>query len=111
MTDLVDAIFEIAKKNPEGFTVEIPSLKPVTSGFIAACKETQNCFGKESLKKVVKYSLENGNVVGGWKNPENKKYYFDSSKVFDNLEDAIAFGKANEQLAIIDLSSITEIWI
>jgi fructokinase len=51
MTDLVDAIFEIAKKNPEGFTVEVPSLKPVTSGYIAACKETQSCFGKQGLKR------------------------------------------------------------
>jgi fructokinase len=60
---------------------------------------------------VIDYSLAKGNVVGGWKNTENRKYYFDSSKVFDDLDDAIAFGKANEQLAVIDLYTITEIWL
>jgi fructokinase len=53
MTYLVDAIFEIAKQNPDGFTIEVPSLKPVTSGFISACEETQNCFGRLGLEKVI----------------------------------------------------------
>jgi fructokinase len=111
MTHLVEAIFEIAQKSPDGFTVEVPSLKPVISGYIAACQNTQNCFGRKGLEKVLKHALENGNVVGGWKNTGNGKYYFDSSKVFNDKEAAIAFGKANGQLAIIDLSSITEIWL
>ncbi|GHT13965.1 hypothetical protein AGMMS4956_10970 [Bacteroidia bacterium] len=54
MANLVDAILEVAKQNPDGFTIEIPSLKSVTSGFVAACQETQNCFGRKGLEKYDK---------------------------------------------------------
>jgi len=109
MTQLVDAIFEIAKQSPDGFTVEVPSLKPVTSGFISACEETQNCFGRAGLEKVISHALEHGKVVGGWQNTENRKYYFDSNTVFTDKDEAIRFGKENRQIAIFDLDSLTEI--
>jgi len=48
-------------------------------------------------------------VVGGWKNSDNRKYYFDSITVFENRDEAIRFGKENNQLAIFDLDSLTEI--
>jgi len=109
MTSLVDAILGIAKQNPEGFTVEVPSLKPVTSGFISACQETQNCFGRAGLEKVLNHALEHRNVVGGWQNTEDRKYYFDSSAVFTDRDTAIEFGRKNKQIAIFDLDSLTEI--
>ena len=109
MTHLIEAIFEIAKQNPEGFTVEVPSLEPVTSGFVSASLETQNSFGRAGLKRVVNHALEHGKVVGGWKNSDNRKYYFDSITVFENRDEAIRFGKENNQLAIFDLDSLTEI--
>ena len=62
MTQLIDAIFEIAKQNPEGFTVEVPSLEPVTSGFVSASSDTQNCFGRSGLKRVVSHALDHGKV-------------------------------------------------
>ncbi|MDR0725599.1 MAG: hypothetical protein LBF59_06295 [Prevotellaceae bacterium] len=43
--------------------------------------------------------------MGGWKNYKNQQYYFDSSKVFDNPEDAIQWGIENRQIAIFDLTS------
>jgi len=109
MKYLTNAILEIAKENPDGFTVEVPSLKPVMSGFISACFETQNCFGRDGLEKVICHALEHGRVVGGWRNTENRKYYFDSSSVFIDKETAIEFGRKNKQIAIFDLDSLTEI--
>lgn len=110
MTDLMTAILEIAGKNPEGFTVEVPSLKPVTEGgYIVASLETQNSFGKRGLSKVLEHALENGNVVGGWKNTGDGKFYFDSCKIFKDKGKAIEFAKANKQIAIFDLDTMTEI--
>ena len=109
MTHLVDAILAIARQSPEGFTVEVPSLQPVTGGFISACQETQNCFGRSGLEKVISHALEHGKVVGGWQNTENRKYYFDSSVVFADRDAAIEFGRKNKQIAIFDLDSLTEI--
>jgi hypothetical protein len=43
--------------------------------------------------------------MGGWFNPENDSFYFDSVKLFESVEDAIAFGKENQQIAIYDLTN------
>jgi fructokinase len=112
MEILLDAIKKIAERKPDGFTIRvIPSLKFLKSGYIAAYLETQNCFGDEGLKKVLKHALEHEGIVGGWKNSENKQYYFDSSKVFDNLEDAIKFAGENKQIAIFYLNEQKQIWL
>ena len=109
MADLVNAILTIAKRNPDGFTVEVPSLQSVTSGFISACEETQNCFGRSGLEKVVNHALEHGRVVGGWRNTEDGKYYFDSSTVFTDRDAAVEFGRKNKQIAIFDMDNLIEI--
>ena len=84
-------IEKIAKENPEGFTVKLPEMSWVISGYIAAYKDTQNCFGAEGLKKAVEHALNHDKIVGGWMNEENKLFYFDSSKVFKSLDEAVQF--------------------
>ena len=111
MKDLFSAIQKIAQENPEGFTVRIPSLEWVIEGYIAAYKDTQNCFGDEGLKKVIRHALDHALIVGGWLNEENKMFYFDSSKTFETLDKAIQFGKDNNQIAIFDLNTFREIRI
>lgn len=109
MKYLINAILEIAKQNPDGFTVKLPTLEHVTNGFIAAYAETQNCFNVDGLEKVLKHALEHGQVVGGWLNTENNFFYFDSSKVFETESEAVEFGKQNQQIAIFDLNELREI--
>ncbi|NDV56936.1 hypothetical protein [Bacteroides sp. 519] len=109
MNNLIDAILEIAKQNPGGFTVKLPTLEWVTKGYVCAYIETQNCFDREGLEKVVKHALENSQIVGGWLDAENNLYYYDSSRVFDTENEAIEFGRQNKQLAIFDLNNFREI--
>jgi fructokinase len=109
MTSLFQAIKKIAEQNPDGFTVRVPELTPLKNGYIVAYRETQNCFGDQGLTKVLKHALEHERIVGGWKNEENEYYYYDSSNVFDNPEDAIRFGIENQQIAIFDLTLQREI--
>ena len=111
MNELIDSVWEYAQNNPYGFTLNIDTLKPVKFGICVAFKETQNSFGKESLKKVIDHALANGKTVGGWLNDEDGNYYFDSVKVFKNaeLKEAIEFGRLNEQLAVFDLTNLNEI--
>lgn len=109
MKYLINAILEIAKQNPDGFTVKLPTLEHVTNGFICAYAETQNCFDVDGLEKVIKHALENGLIVGGWFDTESNLFYFDSSKVFETESEAIEFGKQNQQIAIFDLNNLREI--
>jgi fructokinase len=109
MTQLFEAIKQIAEDNPDGFTVRIPTLEYLTDGYIAAYLETQDCFGDAGLMKVLEHAAAHDNIVGGWRNNENKQYYFDSSKVFDNRDEAIKFGRENKQIAIFDMYAFREI--
>ncbi|MDR1553344.1 MAG: hypothetical protein LBS69_07780 [Prevotellaceae bacterium] len=109
MTHLFEAIKQIAKENPDGFTVKIPSLEWVIDGYIAAYLETQNCFGDEGLLRVLEHASKHDKIVGGWKNKDNKQFYFDSDKQFPGKEDAIEFGRKQKQIAIFDLQTFREI--
>lgn len=103
---MIKELIKIAEANPDGFTVKLPELKRVTQGYVSAYKETQNCFGIEGLKKAVKHAEENDNVVGGWLNEKNREFYFDSCKILENEEEAVEFGRENEQIAIFDLTNL-----
>ena len=106
---LTDKILDFAKNNKDGFTLNIRTMELVTAGYMVSYKETQNSFKDIDIQRVISHALKHDCVVGGWFNETDGKYYFDSSKVFDNLEDAIDFGIKNEQLAIFDIDNMREI--
>jgi len=109
MTHLFNAIKKIAAECPDGFTVRVPEMEFVISGYVVAYEETQNCFGDDGLRKVLAHALAHDKIVGGWLNLDNRQYYFDSSRVFETLEEAKAFGLANNQIAFFDLYAFREI--
>lgn len=113
MKQLIDGVWDYSLINPNGFTLNIETMKPVKYGISVAYEETQDSFGKESLNKVINHALEHSKTVGGWYDTESNRYYFDSVKVFRNSEisKAIEFAKENNQLAVYDLTNITEIRI
>lgn len=110
---LIDRVWEYSLNNPDGFTLNIETMKPVKYGISVAYLETQNSFGKESLKKVINHALKLNKTIGGWFNSDNGFYYFDSVRIFKNseIDKAIEFAKQNEQLAIFDLTNLKEIII
>jgi fructokinase len=111
--ELVNYVWDYAAQHPDGFTLDIQTKEPVTSGISVAYFETQNSFGKESLVKVVEHALNHEKVVGGWFNGEDSLYYFDSDRIFAEgaYDEAIAFAKENLQLSIYDLTNDSLIWI
>jgi hypothetical protein len=111
MDNLISRVWEYAQNNPDGFTLNIETMKPVKFGIIAAHKATQNSFGKQSLENVISHALENDKIIGGWLNAENEMFYFDSCKIFSNkeLQKAIEFANENDQIAIYDLTNGREI--
>lgn len=106
MEQLFEAIEMIVKANPDGFTVDLTTLKKITKGISVAYLETQNSFGEEGLKRVLNHALMHEKKVGGWFNEENKMFYFDSIRIFTNLEKAKLFGRENNQIAIFDISQM-----
>lgn len=104
MKDLINEVWQIAKQNPRGFTVTLPDLKPVTSGWCIGHRETQNSFGKKGLKKVIEHSLQTTKVVGGWKG-YNGKYYFDTVIIEADGRKAIDLKHEHGQQAVYNLET------
>ena len=115
---VISSVAAIAALNPEGFTVNAANLQPVTNGFAVALKRTQNSFGAEGLAKVANVIEElqasgnlNGRILafGGWYDSESGLFYYDATVIYQDREKAIEAGRANEQIAIFDLSNLEEI--
>jgi len=113
MEQLIERVWEYSQKNPDGFTLNLETLRPVKFGISVAYLETQDSHGIESLERVINHALQHGKIVGGWLNVENGKFYFDSVKIFKNSEQkfAEAFGISQNQIAIFDLTNLEEIKI
>ena len=113
MNDLISRVWEYSINNPDGFTINLETMKPLKYGIIVAYKETQNSFGKQQLQNVINHALKHEKIVGGWLNSDKGLFYFDSVKVFKNSEfkEAIKFAIENEQMAIFDLTNLNEIKI
>ena len=105
----VEQVKKVAEANADGFTFDIRAERMVTSGIVAAYAATQDTFGFERLAYVVEHAANNGGVVGGWLNRDNARFYFDSCRVFTDLAEAMAFGKAEGQIAIFDLDQMKEV--
>ena len=115
---VLSSVAAIAAINPDGFTVNAATLQPVNSGYAVALKRTQNSFGAEGLAKVANVIEElqasgnlNGRILafGGWYDSESGLYYYDATVIYQDREKAIEAGRANEQIAIFDLSNLEEI--
>lgn len=115
---LIKEVAAIAAMNPSGFTVDAATLQPVATGYAVAMKQTQKSFGVEGLKKVANTIEElqasgnqNGRALafGGWYDSESGLYYYDATVIYQDRGKAIEAGRANEQIAIFDLSNLEEI--
>ena len=115
---VISSVAAIAALNPDGFTVNAANLQPVKSGYAVALKKTQNSFGTDGLSKVANViaKLQNsGNLngrtlaFGGWYDSESGLYYYDATVIYQDREQAIEAGRANEQIAIFDLENLKEI--
>ena len=112
MNNLITTLTAIAAANPFGFTYNVEAGQIQTSGYAVALECTQNSFGLEGLENVLSVVLSGtsgASCVGGWMDNETGLYYFDATVIVEDRATAIALGRLNNQLAIFDLDTMTEI--
>ena len=104
--ELVNVIYAMGQMYPDGFTLDLNSMRQPTEGLIVSYKETQNSFDRQSIPAVIRHARKHNNLVGGWYNPENGRYYFDSNRAFpeDSLAAALAFARENGQHTVFSTS-------
>ena len=101
-------IQRIAKRNPEGYTVD-KKRKAISDGYSIAVKETQDSHGIRGLMRTTYHSLRHGLNFGGWLDTATGRYYYDSVVIEYDEDTAIAKGLKNEQIAIYNLTDGKEI--
>ena len=110
--ELVNVIYAMGQMYPDGFTLDLNTMRQPTEGLIVSYKETQNSFDRSSLPAVIRHARAHQNLVGGWYNPQNGRYYFDSNRMFpeDSLAAAVAFARENNQHTVYVVSKNVNIW-
>ena len=110
--ELVNVIYAMGQMYPDGFTLDLNTMRQPTEGLMVSYKETQNSFDRKSLPAVIKHARAHQNLVGGWYNAEEDRYYFDSTRCFpeDSLAAAVAFARANDQHTVYVASKDINIW-
>ena len=102
---MLELIKQLRAANPYGFTVTLPDLKPVTQGISVAYEETQDSHSDEEIQRCIDHALTNGKIIGGWFNAADGKFYYDSVRIFQDLEAAKAWGREQGQIAIYDITN------
>ena len=110
-TTIANQVWDFSQTHPDGFTLDIRTMTEPSQGIAVSYAETQNSHSRSALDWVVSHALAHDGFVGGWLNPENGLYYFDSTKLFPEtaLKDALLFGKENGQQSLFILSTYTSI--
>jgi len=106
--ELMQAIEEIAKENPEGFTLRITTMELVSTGIAVGHAETQHCYSRAGLYVCIEHALYNYGVIGGWRN-QNGEMQYDSVRMFKDLRAAVKWGRKQKQYAIFDIDNGWEI--
>ena len=108
---VADSVWTFSQTHPDGFTVNLSSMTEPTEGISVAYAATQSSHGRQALDAVVSHATAHEGFVGGWLDPSDSLFYFDSVRIFpeDSLEAAVNFGKSNLQKAIFKLSTGEEI--
>lgn len=97
--DLANVVYVMGQMYPEGFTLDLNTMRQPSAGLMVSYKETQSSFSRKSIREVIKHAHAHENIVGGWYDPDKGDYYFDSNKPFpeDSLAAALAFARENAQ--------------
>jgi hypothetical protein len=108
---IADRVWAFGQAHPDGFTIDVRTMAEPSEGIAVSYAATQGSHSREALGRVVDHALRHDGYAGGWYNPENGLYYFDSTRLFpeDRLEDALRFGRENGQHEVYILSTGTEV--
>ena len=111
MEEVVKRVWRFAQSRPDGFTVDVRTMKEPSEGIAVSYSATQRSHSRESLYFVVSHALGHDGYVGGWLDGETGLYYFDSTRLFpeDRLDEALAFARENNQTAVYIISTREEI--
>ena len=101
---MLNRIKRLRAANPYGFTVRLPNLEPVTEGISVAYAATQDSHTDRELAACLAHAQAHDQVIGGWLDTDGM-FYYDSVRIFTDLEAAKQWGRSEGQIAIYDITA------
>ncbi len=93
-----------------GFLRDTPESKEIFNGYIVSVKEVyklQRDIKPAELSSLINEAHRRGLLIGGWLHEGIR--YWELSRQFDSLEDALEDARSRNEIAIFDCSSMEEI--
>lgn len=108
---IFSALLTVAAANKCGYTVNKTNLRKVCTGYAVSVHETQNCFNRAGLRRVINYVSKHPeiNAFGGWYDKVTRRFYFDATIICDDVQTAKDLARIEKQIAFFCLDTCKEI--
>lgn len=107
---LAEDLLKYAKKNPDGFTVQIKNGKLVSVKPSKHKRYVVSTTNNDTVKKIkASFKKEYSGYAGGWFDKKSGRYYIDKNIILSNKKKAESVGVKHKQKAIFDLLKMKEI--
>ncbi len=108
MRDLLQQLAAIVTRK-DRFTFDLRGGCQVYTGIVAAYKTTRDSDHFTDLPLVIAHALEHDGIVGAWKDPRNGRTYYDSCRVFTDMDSALRFAQQQQQISVRNLNRDLEV--
>ena len=100
-----------------GMTYNLKNNEMLKSGYMVGNGKNEMIIpGKVNERNILEYIqayrsdlMKDNHNFGAWYNEADGQTYLDTSISFNDYNEAVSFAKANDEIAIFDLSTLTEI--
>ena len=98
-----------AKK--DRFTFDLRGECQVYAGIVSAYRATEDSDHFIELPAVIAHALANDGIVGARKDPMDGKTYYDSCRIFTDLDQALRFARQERQRSVFNLNRNEEVQV
>ena len=108
MKKLIERLAELVERR-DRFTYDLRGECMVDRGIVCAYQWTQDSQHFTDAPAVILHALGHDGIVGAWKNPEDGKVYYDSCRLFTDLDNALRFAREQHQRSVFNLNRDEEV--
>lgn len=107
MEKVIDRLRALSQRR-ERFTFDLRGNCLVYSGVVAAYRAAQESGHFTDRPKVILHALQHDGIIGAWHDP-NGRVFYDSCRVFTDVEQAVHFARTERQHSVYNLNRDEEI--
>lgn len=108
MKKVIERLAELAQRR-DRFTYDLRGECLVDRGIVSAYRATQDSQHFTDVPAVILHALSHDGIVGAWKDPADGTVYYDSCRLFTDLNHALRFAREQYQRSVYNLNRDEEV--